>query len=217
MAYARPRRQAKVSAAMLAFSPVTPMVLYLAWTETQVIFCLALVWFCHCRKSRFLPYAFGLLLASKQYMPALAPLGLLLLPRPWSLRDTARFGLRAAAVGAVVTLPFVLWNPHAFYHSVVQWQMIQPFRPDALSFLVWAHPADPSKWLWLPFALLGLMLLVCLRIGYKRTLSFPLAVALCLLPFFATNKQAFANYYYLVIASFLLAVTSPTEIECSRQ
>jgi hypothetical protein len=42
-------------------------------------------------------------------------------------------------VAAVITLPFFLWNPRAFWRSVVVFQFLQPLREDSLSHLVWIH------------------------------------------------------------------------------
>ena len=51
-----------------------------------------------------------------------------------------------------------------------------------------------------------LTMLICLACALRRRISFPLALSLCLLAFFSTNKQAFANYYYLVIGALLCGV-----------
>jgi uncharacterized membrane protein len=48
------------------------------------------------------------------------------------------------AVAAVVTLPFFLWNPQAFWRSVVVFQFLQPLRDDSLSHLVWIHKYFPG-------------------------------------------------------------------------
>ncbi len=204
--YATPSRNAKPAAAMLLFSPIWPLVLFLGWTEPHVILMLALTWFCHHRYPRLMPVAFGLLMASKQYMPLAAPLGLLLLPRPWSIRQTVAFGSKALFAASAITLPFVFWNLPEFINSAVLCQIRQPYRTDALSFLSWAAPTNPAKWLWLPFAEFALTILICLACALRRRISFPLALSLCLLAFFSTNKQAFANYYYLVIGALLCGV-----------
>jgi uncharacterized membrane protein len=48
------------------------------------------------------------------------------------------------AVAAVVTLPFFLWNPQAFWRSVVVFQFLQPLREDSLSHVVWIHKYFPG-------------------------------------------------------------------------
>ena len=55
---------------------------------------------------------------------------------PW------RFLLAAAGIAALVTLPFVVWQPRAFVDSVVLLQMREPFRIDSLSYLSWAARHD---------------------------------------------------------------------------
>jgi hypothetical protein len=215
IAAARPGPLGRAGALLIMFSSIAPLMILISWTETYVLLWLALTWFCYCRNSAFTPYAFGLLLVSKQYMPALAPLGLLLVRCPWAWSNVVHFSVKAVLAGSLVTLPFVLWNPEAFYRSVVQLEFRQPFRPDALSLLVWLQPSDPAKWLWVPFALFGLMVAFGVWAGMKRRMSFPLAMGLSLFVFFALNKQAFANYYYVVIAAFCCCVAGehPSSVE----
>ncbi len=208
LARARQGRTNEVAGVLLLFSPITPLVLHLGWTDVHVVFMLALTWFCFERRLLLLPYVFGLLLVSKQYMLAVAPLGLLLLPRPWQARQLWRFFGRAAIPAAVVTLPFVLWNAREFVNSVVMFQIRQPFRPDALSYLNVLKPTDPAAWVWVSFAVLGAALAAGVLVGSRRGLTFPLGVAACLLLFFALSKQAFANYYFVVFASACAAVAS---------
>jgi len=76
-----------IAAALLLFSPIFPLMVFLAWTESQIALLLALTVYCHQRRPALMPFALGLLLASKQYMPAMAPLALLLLPRPWTFKS----------------------------------------------------------------------------------------------------------------------------------
>jgi hypothetical protein len=204
--YARPGRGSTIAAAALLVTPAFPLMAYAAWTDSFVLMLLALVWFCQCRARWALPYAAGLLLSSKQYMIVVAPLALLLIDRPWTLRSIARFGLRAFVTGCIVVLPLALWDPKAFWHSAVALQFHQPFRPDALSYLVWLKPSDPGKWLLLPFAFAGAMYAVLWPV--RRRISFALGMAMVLFAFFATNKQAFANYYFLVIGALCVAAAA---------
>lgn len=204
--YARPSRASRLAASLLLLTPAFPLMLYLGWTESYVLLLVALTWFCHCRRPSLVPYAVGLMLVSKQYMVIGAPVALLLIPRPWSWRALWPFAWRAAVAGGAVTLPLVLWNPQAFMQSAVWLQFRQPFRWDALSYLVWAHPQQPGRWLWLPFAGAAIVWLVVLGRSRRTRISYPLAVALAMAAFFALNKQAFANYYYLVIGVLFAAV-----------
>ena len=163
--------------------------------------------------------ALGLLFAAKQYTILAVPLSFLLLPpfplppqRRW--RDWLRTLWPALLVAAAVTLPFVVWNPQAFWKSVVTVQQLGPFRWDALTYLVWyglrGHPwvAQPSvAFLCTAFAVL-LALGLALWRAPRTPLGFAAALALAALVFFAFNKQAFANYYFFVIGALCCAIAS---------
>ena len=207
IAHARRSWAAEPAALLLLFSPIAPLALYMGWTDIHVVLMLAVTWYCHARARWLLPYAFGLLLVSKQYMLAMAPLGVLLLPRPWSVRQAWAFGWRAAVPAAVITLPFVLWNPGEFVNGVVMFQVRQPFRRDALSYLNALPLADPAAWTWVPFAVL-VLLVASRRCRPSPEPDPPLGVAVCFLPFFALSKQAFANYYFVVIGAACMAVAA---------
>jgi hypothetical protein len=204
--FARIDRAGKAPAALFAFSPIAPLVMAMGWNEPYVVLLGAGVFGCIHRAPRLLPYAVGLFLVGKQYMPALAPLALLLLPRPWTIANVAPFVWRGLAAAAAVTLPFVLWDPPAFWNSALTLQLRHPFRPDALSFMAWASPADPGAWIWVPFAALGLAMAGCLLAAPHRRLDFFTSTGLALLVFFSVNRQAFANYYSLACGLLWLGV-----------
>ncbi|MBF0102165.1 MAG: hypothetical protein HQK77_14780 [Desulfobacterales bacterium] len=201
ISYAKPGRIGTAAAALLLVNPFFPLMVMLAWTESYSVFLLSLVWFCHCRAKKLLPFIVGLLIVSKQYMVLTAPAALLLLDRPYSLRQIFYFIWQASLTGLIITLPFFLWDPKAFWESVIVLQFHQPFRTDSLSFLVWINPANPTRWIWIPFvASIIVMVLAFLR-SNKCQVGYFLTVAATLAFFFALNKQGCVNYYYLVIAS----------------
>lgn len=65
----------------------------------------------------------------------------------------------------------------------------------------------------LPFAGAAVAWLVVLTAAKRRRVPFSLALALTMAAFFALNKQAFANYYYLVIGTFCVAAAGVGEGE----
>ncbi len=75
---------------------------------------------------------------------------------------------------------------------------------DALSYLNLFAVPDPLTWL--PFVVLGLLLALAVIAGGRGRLTFFLGTGLCLIVCFALSKQAFANYYLVVITSLCLAV-----------
>lgn len=208
IAGARPSRFSTVAGLLLLLTPAMPTMIYYAWNESYALLLIAVVWFTHCRAPRTMPVAAGLPFASKQYFVVVVPLMLLLIEQPWSIRALWRFGWRAAAAASSVTLPFVIWEPRAFMDSVVWLQFRQPFRHDALSYLVWLNPQHPERFLALPFLLSGLSSAYVLWRSRERTVSFPHALALCVLPFFAFDKQAFLSYHFLILGCLAGAIAA---------
>jgi len=194
------------TALMAALFLLTPRVLFLieyAWTETIFAFTFSVMMFCAVRWRRALPYALGLFLATKQYSVFALPFVPLLLGRGGQRREAVRLVTVGLAVATVVTLPFFLWNPQAFWRSVVVFQFLQPLREDSLSHLVWIHkylPALPGQQL-MSFVVLAAMLALLWWRRQPTPAYFAGAVGVIHLAFFAFSKQAFANYYYFVIAA----------------
>src|SRR5206468_6120482 len=145
----------------------------------------------------------------KQYLIlALLPI-FLLLPRPIRPRPTITLLAIAAFIATGVTLPFALWNLSAFIRSTWTVQQIAPFRTDALSFLVWHFQrtgVPPGTWLAFAAAIPATAL--ALWRAPRGPAGFAAALALIFLVFIAFNKQAFANYYYFVLATCWAAVAT---------
>jgi hypothetical protein len=219
--YSRPGYVAKLAAALLLFTPRFFFVLGRAWTEPFTIMLLAATIFLACRRSKLLPIAFGLLLATKQYMVLAVPISFFLLSPGWKWRDWFDLLWQALVVGCVVTLPLALLDFHAFWKSTVTIQELAPFRWDALSYLVWygfrghlvTEPFTAVFWSSLAAAVtLGL----CLWRAPRTPAGFAASLAFILLAFFSFNKQAFCNYYFFVIGATCCAVgafADPSGIE----
>jgi hypothetical protein len=201
------RSRLTVIAAMLFIStPTTFLVIESAWTEPiQVLLLIATVLLAY-RLPGAMPAALGLLIASKQYLPPAMALVPLLCGFHWR-----RIGITCAlalATAAVVTVPFVLWDPHAFWSSVVTLTNRFPFRPDALNYLGWWSAGDASFAAprWLGIAVLAAGIAICLWRAPRGPMGFAGSIALCFLLFFAFSKHAFANYYYFVIGAMCAAI-----------
>jgi hypothetical protein len=218
VALARPGRIATAAAAVLVFTPRGFFVLEAGWTEPFGVLLLAATVFVACRRPKGLPVPLGLLFAVKQYLV----LGLFLVPLlPAGLRRKHRpLAWKAVAVAAFVTLPLALWDLPAFVRSAVLLQFRQPFREDSLSYLAglfhetgWRGPA------WIAFAITIPTIVFCLRRCPRTPAGFAAALGLACFAFFAFNKQAFCNYYHLVIGALCCAagasapVDSPTACE----
>ncbi len=203
MWWAVPRPISALAAALMLLTPTTLTLLHAGWTEPFLIFNFSLVMLCAVRFRRALPYALGLFFATKQYTVLAAPLVWLLMDEPNRRRQYVQTMLKAGAVAGAITLPFFLWNPHEFIRAVVKWQLVQPFREDALSFLVWVSKNHNGYHLpiWTPFLVVVPVIALALWRCPRSPAGFAAAITLVHLAFFAMNKQAFLNYYYFVIAT----------------
>ena len=216
-----------LAAAIYLFTPRNFFVLEQGWTEPYAVLLVALVAFCALRHSRLLPYVVGVLFAVKQYMIlAIGPTLLLAFALNHRLGSEAGASQRSAttsnrivgvvrffgiafAVTTILTLPLALWNWRSFFHSVVALQFFQPFRDDALSYLVSvAQSGGPQLPSSIAFMAAFLTTGFCLWRLPRSAEGFAGAMALVFFAFFAFNKQAFANYYFLVIGAFCCAVAA---------
>jgi hypothetical protein len=157
-----------------------------------------------------MPYLLGVLLASKLYMPFAVFLTPLLLGG--RLRDLPAVLLRAALTGGAISLPLILWDLPAFMNSAVTLQFRQPFRWDSLSYLAWwisgrqdAAAVPSSAW---AFVAMFVATALCLWRSPRSPGGFPFGIAVVYMAFFAFNKQAFLNYYSLVIGAACCAIAT---------
>jgi hypothetical protein len=215
MCMARPGRWGALAATIFLLTPRALYVTDLAWTEPMLMLTFSIVMLCACRFPRALPYTLGLYFATKQYTILSLPAVLLLVHGTDYWRNILLMLCKAAAVAAVVTLPFFFWNPRQFFRAVVAWQLIQPFRADALSYLVWwarTYHADAIDRSWVavpgwrpplitPILAVAPAIVMALWRCARTPAGFAAAVTLINFTFFAFNKQAFCNYYYFVIAT----------------
>ena len=193
------------AAAVLATSPSGWYIVKSGYIEPLVVLLLAVAVFCAARWPRGLPYAIGALVVAKQYAPLLLPLTTLIVP--WRTMLRRSFLLPMIGTAAVCTVPALL--ARGFWRSVVVVQFIQPFRRDSLSFPAWwanhGHP-EPSTALFFVPAVAAIVL--CCRYAPRTPSSFAASSALVLLLFFAFAKQAFPNYYFLVIGALCVATAA---------
>lgn len=209
MACARPRGFGPLAAVLYLTSPRIFFVLEQSWTEPIVVFGLAVVTVAACRWTRAVPFLFGAFVALKQYLVFALPAACLLVGAPIRWRRVVVLLAKGAAVGGAITLPFVLWNPAAFWKSVVALQFHQPFRGDALSVLAWwaaqGHPPPSSA---VAFAVAAAAAGLAVWRLPRTAAGFSAAVAATFFAFFATNKQAFCNYYFFVVGALFVTVSA---------
>jgi hypothetical protein len=207
--------------ALFLFTPRVFFVLGRAWTEPFAAMLLAATIFFAIRRSKWLPVGLGLFLATKQYLVLAVPLTFFLLPEDGTWRKWIGLLARSAAVAALATLPFALWNFPAFWKSTITVQQIAPFRWDALSFIVWwgfhghGDQVKLANYAVLPAAVASLLCLaLALWRSHRGPAGFAASLSLLSLAFFAFNKQAFCNYYFFVIAALCSAIAASASPRC---
>ena len=201
-------RWALFACAMLALMPDLQRVFTYGWTEPLMLPWLALAaWGLRRRRTLVAAASFGLFLASKQYCVIFAPLLWFFVPSGASRADAAKVFAVAIGAASLVTLPLALWDAPAFWYSAATIQLQQPFRDDALSLA-----AGLRRWADAPHvaALAFVLLVPAYALIFARATRTPsglaLAVALVAAIFFAFNKQAFLNYYLLVVGALVIAL-----------
>ena len=210
LARATPGITGELAACLVLFQPRTLFVLEQTWSEPLVLFCFALAVYAISRAAHraLTGAALGLLAASKQYSP------FLLVPLAFAMQQ--RRGLWVAAVVLAAVLgPFFVGDPAGFWRGVVEFQFLQPFRPDSLSLTALAvRLVGPAV---LPVAVAGLILgagviAFCMR----RSPGLPLACAAVAAAWAAVliwNKQSFCNYWWLCSGLLGTAAAGPATRE----
>lgn len=201
----------RAAALLLVCSPGAAHVVPNSWVEPLMVALLGFtVLALHRGRLLLAACVLGLLLVSKQYFVVLAPC--LWLLRPYATRGRV---LAMVASAAATVVPFLLWDPAAFYRSIVEFQFLQPYRPDSVGLLVWTVEhlgwPGPSVYGVLPLAaglLTSVLLAVRLRPGPD---AFSVAVAAALVVTVMLSKQAFLNYYYLAAGALFVAAWSRLE------
>jgi hypothetical protein len=215
VAYGFPRRRDRGRtgdgpALLLLFTPGVFLQLQACWTESLVALLLATTAILAARRQlRAAAVAAGLLLASKQYVPLASPALLLLIPRPWRSAAAARWVGLAMAAGLIVTLPFVLWGPAAFLHSLTVMN-VGVVRNDAMSFLpmlIRATGRRPPLLVCPALAAVAASVVLVWR-SPRTAAGFAVGVGLTLTCAFAVSPLAFGNYYALAAAAFCVAAAA---------
>jgi len=193
----------------LLFTPNLLFILENAWIETFAALMMALVIWCGERQKTWLvPIAVGLLLVTKQYLLLTVPAVALLPPTPWRWSTTARFAIIALISGSVVTLPFIFWNPQAFFHSMTT-LYTNILRPDSISFLPMISRIFGTRLtLACPIVAAVPPAIIILCRAPRSPSGFAAALALICLCMFAFSTQAFINYYFFAIAALLAAIAN---------
>lgn len=183
-----------------------------AWTEPLLVAVLALWWVASAfGRERLAATAFGYFLALKMYLVFWV---LIFVGYAFGRRRLILIAIPPAVV-ALTALPFLLWNPQAFIHHVITWQLEASLflRVDSLSLLV---PLFQMSRVVLNATVafgfvFGITVLFLFRwwrrgpaISWREDLV--LIGATTTLALFMLGRHAFANYYYFLTSVLPLVV-----------
>lgn len=201
----------RVGAATLATSPLVAHVVRQGWTEPFVIVALVGV-FWTWRRGLAPALALGAFLSIKQYAVVVLPVILGLVPWPSPLRTRLRLGAGAALLAMISAVPFLVMSSSEFFYSVGLWQFAQPFRTDAMSLpsvlSVWTGPPPSWALLLATATATALATLVVLRARPRGWGQAALGVAIVMIVFLLTGKQAFTNYYTFALGALCVGLSS---------
>lgn len=197
----------------LLAAPV-PFILRFGWIDSLVVLAaVVVVW--SARSGRGSSYASGVLFAVKQTSALFVIPSVLTIPRPWSRRLLVTHFVKAGVVFGLVTIPFAVWDPSGFMRSVVTLQAKQPFRPDSIAIPA-LFPSSFASLPWIVAVVLPMVVVLALSVFVVRrspagAQGFALASAFILIVAFAVSKQAFANYY-VVVLGLLCAAAAVSQV-----
>jgi hypothetical protein len=189
-------------ALLMCAGPLNALLLEHAWTEPAVLGVLALaLWAYSAQKLGLAAVLFGLAFSAKQMLV----FGFVLLPL--LPRVTWRHVALAAAAALAVIAPFFVLDARALWYSVVSYHLSLPPRFDSLTLTNLIDNRFDVR----PSGLLPLFATTAIIAGFWRYIarditSMMLLLGAALFVFFATGKQAFMNYYFLVAG--LLAISA---------
>ena len=214
----RPGQLSALVAALFLFTPRTFFVLEQSWTEPFVLLlCAAAVYSKVRGHQRLLPIFLGLLIASKQHLFLAVPAMALLVESPFRWKDYLALVGKAVLAGAVVTLPFLLWNPAAFFKVMTAFSSVD-IRIDSLSYTawLWVHSGIRIPQ-WSAFLASFLALSLALWKLPRSASGFAAAIGIQYFVLILLSGTAFCNYYYMVLGFLAMAVASAQKFGCTPE
>jgi len=205
------RYTAQLATLGFLFMPRALCVIEQSWTEPLLVATMGALALSLAkkRKTGMLGLLLGLWLSSKQY----AVLAFPALVRWLGLRTrTFVIAFIAASVGLAVVAPMALWDFGAMWHDVFGFFLTSDPRPDAMSLvgMLTRWKIEMPGWLPMPLMLAGIVVLTW---KMKRSLSgWCFTAASTWLVFFMLGKQAFMNYFYVIMFALWMAfAAAPAE------
>ncbi|MBY0525361.1 MAG: hypothetical protein K2R98_18280 [Gemmataceae bacterium] len=200
---------AELAVLALLAQPFGLTMMELAWTES--LLALAVIgagWALASGKHGLLVVALLATVSLKQY-------GILVLPAFYRAGKLSGKDLAVILGGsALIALPFLLWDPRAFWRGIVDFHVYSMFRTDTATVPTLVHQLTgvtlpPAVGFGLAAAMGGWVLYR----GATDLAGVMLGAAATLLVFFAFNKSGANNYYWLALVLLAQAVIATAAVE----
>jgi len=209
IAWSRPGRIGRGAAGMLLLTPTVLHLLRYSWTEPIVLLLLAATVTAAVRAPRATGIFLGLFLTAKQFCLVAVPVALLLLRPGGTRREAGRLVVSTIVGAAIGVVPFLLWDVPAFTKAIVEIAAHTAMRFDSLGFgPEIANMAGGDVPGWVPFAAAGIAVLLALLRAPWTPSGFAIATGLAILAFFIVARQAFPNYYFLVVGAIAIGIAA---------
>ncbi len=204
---------AELAALLFLYHPSGLFVLELSWIDPLILGSFAASLLLRQRKKPYLAAAaYGYMLSLKQTM-AFAFVQWFFIERDW------RKTLSGLAVGAATFVPFALVDWRSLWDNGVMFNLLLPFRTDALtvfSYLALAFGLRPPLgWTVGVGAVLTVLTALPLRALHPRR-AYLFAMTITLFGMFLFGAYAFCNYYYLVSGMLLFLIVLGADGSGSR-
>jgi hypothetical protein len=199
-------------AALLGLFLLSPYVLYRHEIYTQphwlsIVACLLLA-----QQRRFLWAAaiFGVSAALSQFSWILFPFFLLFIFRQRGYRCAVFSGAIALLVATVISGPFIVWSPYAFFYGVLAHWQNMPVNARPVNFSYWTVSLVGARHLQVvQFLALAGLFIYCVVTQSCRTLTQCLRwMAICLVAFIMLNILVWGYFFLLLEVILLLYVMS---------
>lgn len=204
----------------LLFFPVTIFVIEQAWLESILLPIIILLHnFLKKRKIFLAAVCLGIGCATKQFMIVPAIFSFYFILKNYSKKEAFQYFLISFTIGLGIMLPFLILDANSFLKYTISNILNYNLRLDTLSwnaYLAKFHNIQITSLVNIIIYLVGLM--TPFLIFFKKKYLHSDLVATQILVFlvlFLFGKQAFCNYYFLLVPYFLLYFSSLSSRSCN--
>lgn len=192
---------------LLLWHPRGLFVIEQSWVDPLIAGLLGITLMLRMHRSAVSAGMYGLMVSLKQYLVFFIPIFFL-------LEKSRKKWLTAGLIAIFGILPFLLWDPVAFWNHGLLFQLTDKFRPDALTVpaFLWQFTGwEPGRGLSLAVGAIAVFVALPLTRRMSQPGGFLCAAAFIHYALFLLGSQGFANYYWLVCALLIFALAASSK------